>query len=536
MEFAGQDCIYCAECDTCFLPDGSYAYATVTFKNEDGSVINTQEYKYNDNVVVPKKDSDNTYNYTLHSDKAIETVCKGNAEYIIKFVPEYIDYSVTFKDYDGTVISENTYHYGDTVIAPDDPVRNSGNTHTYIFTGWGKEVVDCIGNATYTATYTMYHDFEEEWTIDKSATCTTNGSKSHHCTSCNEKADVTVIDALGHNWEAEWTIDSSATCTTNGSKSHHCTSCNGKSDVTVIDALGHNWEAEWIIDKAATCTAGGSKSHHCTRCDAKTSVTTIPKISSVKLSATEYTYNGYVKKPTVTIKDVNGNKLESGVDYTVSYASGRKLPGKYKVTITFKGEYSGTKSLYFTITPKAPAKFTVASRSTSTIKLSWPKAEGVTGYRIYRYDSSTGTYKTVATTTNLSYTVKNLKSATNYTFRIKSYKKLSDGTTLWSGYRALTAATRPVAPLINSLTSSSKGKVTLKWTNVARESGYQIYYSTSKTGTYKLLDTTKVNDVSETCGGLTSGKTYYFKVRAFKTVNGNRIYSSFSPAKGIKIK
>jgi fibronectin type 3 domain-containing protein len=205
------------------------------------------------------------------------------------------------------------------------------------------------------------------------------------------------------------------------------------------------------------------------------------------------------------------------------------------LTVIFTMSLFTTSSFAIGATLQPPTELS-ASQTTSSLTIKWKAADSATGYRIYRYDSSTKTYKTVATTTNLSYTVKSLKSATNYTFRIKSYKKLSDGTTLWSGYRALTTATRPVAPLINSLTSSSKGKVTLKWTNVARESGYQIYYSTSKTGTYKLLDTTKVNDVSETCGGLKSGRTYYFKVRAFKTVNGNRIYSSFSPAKGIKIK
>ena len=74
------------------------------------------------------------------------------------------------------------------------------------------------------------------------------------------------------------------------------------------------------------------------------------------------------------------------------------------------------------------------------------------------------------------------------------------------------------------------------WNDVARENGYQIYYATSKTGTYKLLDTVRANDVSETCAGLTSGKTYYFKVRAYKTVNSTKVYSSFSPVKGLKIK
>ncbi len=66
---------------------------------------------------------------------------------------EYIDYTVVFKDYDGTVLSEKTYHYGDEVTIPDDPEREEDETYTYSFSGWDKEVTEVKGNETYTATY-----------------------------------------------------------------------------------------------------------------------------------------------------------------------------------------------------------------------------------------------------------------------------------------------------------------------------------------------------------------------------------------------
>ncbi len=77
------------------------------------------------------------------------------------------------------------------------------------------------------------HEYLDEWTIDKVASCTENGSKSKHCTICGENSEVTEIKG-GHQYSNEWTIDRVANCTENGSKSKHCTVCGDKSDVTEI--------------------------------------------------------------------------------------------------------------------------------------------------------------------------------------------------------------------------------------------------------------------------------------------------------------
>ena len=58
-----------------------------------------------------------------------------------------------FKNWNGDVLSTKTHHYGDKVTAPAAPTKSADQTYTYVFAGWDKEVVDCIGDATYTATY-----------------------------------------------------------------------------------------------------------------------------------------------------------------------------------------------------------------------------------------------------------------------------------------------------------------------------------------------------------------------------------------------
>lgn len=64
------------------------------------------------------------------------------------------------------------------------------------------------------------------------------------------------MNALGHDYSKDWTIDKKATCTESGSKSHHCTRCDSKTDATVIPKLSHNYD-NGVITTKATCTKDG---------------------------------------------------------------------------------------------------------------------------------------------------------------------------------------------------------------------------------------------------------------------------------------
>ena len=86
------------------------------------------------------------------------------------------------------------------------------------------------------------------------------------------------------------------------------------------------------------------------------------------LSKTTYTYDGTVKKPSVKSVVLNGVTLKAGTDYTVSYASGRKNAGFYKVTVTGIKKYSGKISMAFEIN-KAKNNLKVTAK-TATVKYS----------------------------------------------------------------------------------------------------------------------------------------------------------------------
>lgn len=138
--------------------------AKVIFQMDDGTVISEKEYLYGDTIEVPAdpiKASDNTYTYVFAGwDKEV-VPCSGDAVYKATYTPVYIDYTVAFKDEDGTVISETTYHWGEEIVVPAEPTKAADNTFTYTFAGWDKTVeTACGGNATYVAVYqTAYIEY-----------------------------------------------------------------------------------------------------------------------------------------------------------------------------------------------------------------------------------------------------------------------------------------------------------------------------------------------------------------------------------------
>ena len=152
--------------------------------------------------------------------------------------------------------------------------------------------------------------------------------------------------------------------------------------------------------------------------DAKAAAT--PK--SITLSNTRYIYNGKVQKPHVTVKNAKGEVIKG---YTVKYAGNCKNVGKYKVTLTFKGDYNGTKTKTFKIAPKSvTVKSLKAAKKRFDVK--WSKqTTQVTGYQV-QYSTDKNFVKAVKNkkiTKNsvITKTVKNLKSKKVYYVRVRTY-------------------------------------------------------------------------------------------------------------------
>ena len=153
------DCWYVLkrETDGWHVDGGNLKDYTVKFVDYDDSIISERIYNANENIIIPSnpvRESDETYNYTFAGwDKEVTSV-KGNVDYKAVYEPSYIDYTVRFLNEDGSVITEATYHYGEDVVVPADPVKAADETYTYTFAGWDKEVTSVKENVDYTAVYT----------------------------------------------------------------------------------------------------------------------------------------------------------------------------------------------------------------------------------------------------------------------------------------------------------------------------------------------------------------------------------------------
>ncbi|MGN0458207.1 MAG: leucine-rich repeat protein [Eubacterium sp.] len=237
-----------------------------------------------------------------------------------------------------------------------------------------------------------------------------------------------------------------ATCTKAGKTSGvKCSACNEIITApTTVAAKGHSYKT---YTTKATTSKNGSVVTKCTVCGAVKSKSTIYYPKTISLSTTSYTYNGKVKTPSVTVKDSKGKTLKKNTDYTVSYAKGRKNVGKYAVKITFKGKYSGTKTLYFTIKPKSTSISSVSAKSKGfTVK--WKKqSTQTTGYQIQYSTSSKFTNAktvTVGKNSTTSKTISKLKAKKKYYVRVRTYKtvKINGKATKiyssWSKYKAVT--------------------------------------------------------------------------------------------------
>ena len=216
------------------------------------------------------------------------------------------------------------------------------------------------------------------------------------------------------------------TCSASGIKTYTCTTC-GDEWTESISKLAHTYKQSLT---PAAIGKNGKIVKKCSACGA-TITSSIAKISTVSLSAVNYTYNGGVKTPSVTVKDSKGRKLSNGRDYTVTYPSGRKNVGRYSVKIRFKGNYSGTKTLTYNINPKGTSmsKVTAAKKG---FKAKWKKqSTQTTGYQLQYSTSSKfkkGT-KTVNISKNktTSKSVRKLYAKKKYYVRVRTYKTVKFG-------------------------------------------------------------------------------------------------------------
>ncbi len=198
---------------------------------------------------------------------------------------------------------------------------------------------DCLGDV-------YYDGYKKDWNkIEISVFNDVLKNARIHC------LDTSDCDLYGHSWN-NGTITKPASCTVQGIKTYTCTVC-GESKTNVLAKTAHTYKA---YVTAATQSSDGSIVDKCSVCGAIGTTQTIPKVSTVELQKTtigyDWYYTGKQITPYITVIDSAGNKLTRGTDYSLTYDSGRVNIGTYAIKVTFKGNYSGTKTFTFKIVKK----------------------------------------------------------------------------------------------------------------------------------------------------------------------------------------
>ncbi len=138
--------------------EGTKKQYTVTFKNEDGYVIESGLWNEGDMPacsVTPQKAPTESEIYTFANWSPTVTEVTGPAEYKAVYLSSLRPYTVTFANYDGTPLAQEEFLYGTMpVYRGTTPVRESNTAYSYTFSGWDKPFEAVKGNITYTAQFT----------------------------------------------------------------------------------------------------------------------------------------------------------------------------------------------------------------------------------------------------------------------------------------------------------------------------------------------------------------------------------------------
>lgn len=141
----------------------------------------------------------------------------------------------------------------------------------------------------------MHYKYHEHRLRTKTtpATCTADGEEYNVCEICgNTIGTVKVLKATGHSWQDDFTVDKEATCTETGVKSVHCNNCSATRYSTDIAKKEHTPVEDAAV--AATCTEDGlTAGSHCSECG---TVITAQKI----VNATGHKYTSQTTDATCT--------------------------------------------------------------------------------------------------------------------------------------------------------------------------------------------------------------------------------------------
>jgi len=240
--------------------------------------------------------------------------------------------------------------------------------------------------------------------------------------------------------------------------------------------------------------------------------------ATVTLSSTSYVYDGKPKLPSVTVK-LDGKTLVLNTDYIVSYKNNVQI-GTAEVIVEGKGDYTGSKTVSFTIKKEAdqnPPAYITCNKTVYEVKYGAKpfKIKASSNYKM-TYTSSNPKIVTVGKNTGEA-TIKNTGVVTITIKAEKASKKV-------------TVKVSPKKPSVKTTKVAKGKKLTVTWAKDKMASGYQVRIATDAKFK-KNVKSKNVTKTSYTFTKLKTGKKYYVSVRSYKKSTKGTLYGEWSKTK-----
>ncbi|MCB6993071.1 leucine-rich repeat protein [bacterium 210820-DFI.6.37] len=275
----------------------------------------------------------------------------------------------------------------------------------------------------------------------------------------------------------------------------------------------------------------------------------LPQIS-IRLSAANISVEAPSEKTLTASVKTYGNCGDT-VFWKSSNASVASVSSATGTTITVKALKPGTAVITardVTGSVTATCKVTVralnapkvkaASAGYNKNKVTWTGVSGAAGYTLYRCGKSGVIQKSWSFPASArSHIDTGRATGTAYYYKVRAYKTVN-GTRYQGDYSSVVSA-KPVPAKVTGVKAKKGGvrKIKVTWKKVTGASGYTVARSLKKTKSYKTVKTVKSGKtVKYTTGKLKKGKRYYFKVRAYRSVKGKKVYGAYSSVVSYKAK
>ena len=261
----------------------------------------------------------------------------------------------------------------------------------------------------------------------------------------------------------------------------------------------------------------------------------LKKYGDLSLKYTTVTYTGKPQKMKVYVRDKtypgeSDYLLMEDIDYKVTWKNNTNA-GTATVTVTgLEPNFRGTLTKTFKIL-QANNSITASNvkKTQSTKAQTFSLGAAAKGGAKLSYKSNN---KNVTVNSSGKVTI-----AANYTGESAITITAAATKNYKAAQKTVTLTVNPSGTSITKCTNIKTKKADIQWKKNGSATGYEIQYSTNKTfkSGVKTKSITNASTIKYTAAGLTSQKTYYVRVRAYKTVGKKKLYSSWSGIKTVKI-